>query len=371
MKVLVLSCSTGEGHNSAGNAVIEYFSSKNISCNMINAFNFVSDVLSEFLSRGHVFAYRNIPRIFGVGYKIEEKYPPKSFYKKMSKGASALYEYIKKGGYDVVICSHIFAAMMLTECKRQFKCGAASYLIVTDYTCSPGVNLLDMDAYFIPHKQLTDDFTAKGIPVGRLVASGIPVSQKFFSGKTKADSRRELGLEQDSDVILLGGGSMGCGPMYELTRRLLDTIHYSCQLCVICASNRRLYSELQALTKDKRLVLTEFTPKMFDYMNSADVYITKPGGLSTTEAVSLGLPLVFIDAVPGCESYNLSFMTENGCAVTAKDADLITELVCDILKDKESARLKFLENRKNIISNGAENIYNYVLSKYHGGESLV
>ena len=364
MKVLVLSCSTGEGHNSAGNAVSEYFALKNVHCDMINAFSFVSDMTAKVLSHGHVFVYRNMPRLFGAGYRLEEKYPPKSFYKKMAKGAPALYDFIRRGGYDTVVCSHIFAAMMLTECKRQFAADVFAYLLVTDYTCSPGVNMLDMDAYFIPHEQLASEFTDSGIDAARIVPSGIPVSQRFFSKKPKELSRRELNISENADAVLLSSGSMGCGPVKELARCLLESLSFNAQLCVICGSNRRLFTELEPLTRDKRLRLTGFTPKMFDYMNSADVYITKAGGLSTTEAVTVGVPLDFMDAVPGCESYNISFMTENGCAVTADSDEGIAALSCDILKDKQKARESFAAGREAVVKNGAENVYNYIVGRY-------
>jgi processive 1,2-diacylglycerol beta-glucosyltransferase len=364
MKVLVLSCSTGEGHNSAGNAVLEYFTNKNVPCDMINAFSFVSDMTAKVLSHGHVFVYRNMPRLFGAGYRLEEKYPPKSFYKKMAKGAPGLYDFIQSGGYDTVVCSHIFAAMMLTECKRQFAADVLAYLLITDYTCSPGVNMLDMDAYFIPHELLCAKFADNGVDTARVVPSGIPVSQRFFSKKPKELSRRELNISENADVVLLSSGSMGCGPMDELARCLLRSLSSNAQLCVVCGSNRRLYAELEPLTKDKRLSLAGFTPKMFDYMNSADVYITKAGGLSTTEAVTVGVPLIFMDAVPGCESYNLSFMTENGCAVTADSVEGIAALTCDILKDKEKALKVFLKGREKIVKNGAENVYNYIIGRH-------
>lgn len=366
MKVLILSCSTGEGHNSAGNAVSEYFKASGIQCDIVNAFNFVSQPLSEFLSKGHVFVYRNMPRLFGVGYKIEEKYPPKSFYRKMAKGAPALAKYIRIGEYDAVICSHIFAAMMLTECRHNFGCGAPAYLIATDYTCSPGANMLDMDAYFIPHEKLAAEFADKGIPSERIVPSGIPVSQKFFSAKPKAQSREELGLPADSSIILLSSGSMGCGPMGELTQKLLDKADYGTKICVICGNNKKLYDELLPLCRDSRLVLEGFTLKMYDYMNSADVYITKAGGLSSTEAVALGVPLVFVAAVPGCESYNISFLTSNNCAVTADSADKITELALDIVKNRTAYSEKFSKGQKSIAGNGAKNIYDYVINDSYG-----
>lgn len=361
MKVLLLSCNTGEGHNSAATAVSETLEAHGIECNIKNAFDFISDTMSELISKGHVFVYRNMPHVFGAGYKIEEKYPPRMFYRKMARGAMPLYKYLKVGEYDTVICSHIFAAMMLTECRHRCKADVKAYVIATDYTCSPGLNMLDMDGYFIPHKRLVPEFVSKGIPADKIVVSGIPVSQRYFSEKTQAQSRASLGLDDADDVVLLSCGSMGCGPMYELTHRLLSVLGGNARLCVVCGSNKKLYDELMPACEDKRLILEGYTSKMFDYMNSADVFITKPGGLSTTEAMALGIPLVFVNAVPGCESRNLSFMTEIGYAVTAKTTVEIAELVKKLVDQKSLSSPKTEQWRVCACENGAECIYGHIV----------
>ena len=139
---------------------------------------------------------------------------------------------------------------------------------------------------------------------------------------------------------------MGCGPMDELARCLLRSLSSNAQLCVVCGSNRRLYAELEPLTKDKRLSLAGFTPKNVRLYEQCRCVYNKGGRSQLTEAVTVGVPLIFMDAVPGCESYNLSFMTENGCAVTADSVEGIAALTCDILKDKEKALKVFLKDVK-------------------------
>ena len=359
MKVLILSCNTGEGHNSAAAAVNEYFSLCGDTCVTENALAFVSNNLSDLMSKGHVFVYRNMPKLFGAGYKIEEKYPPKAFYKAMAKGADNLHKYITENQYDAVICSHIFAAMILTECRKKLELKTPCYLITTDYTCSPGVNMLDLDAVFIAHETLKSEFIEKGVNCP-LIASGIPIAQKFFSDTPRKESRESIGISPDSNMVLLSCGSMGCGPIHDLTESLLESLHHSTELCVVCGNNKKLYAELEPFTANSRLHLTGFTDKMYDYINAADVYITKPGGLSTTEAITVGVPLVFVDAVPGCESYNLDIMTESGCAVTAPDVNGLVKVVCDILKDKETSRLAYSSNQKRFVKNGAVCIRNFI-----------
>ena len=140
MKVLILSCNTGEGHNSAGRALSDYFTRRGVECEMLNALKFYPRALAALISKGHVFIYRKLPLLFGAGYRMEEKHTSKLMIKGIEEAAEALCRYIEAGGYDAVLCVHPFPALMMTRARRSFGLKIPQYFFATDYTCSPSVN---------------------------------------------------------------------------------------------------------------------------------------------------------------------------------------------------------------------------------------
>ena len=351
MRLLILSCNTGEGHNSAAKALKDCFSEQNINCDIKDALAFWSPEKSKLISKGHVFIYRKLPKLFGVSYRFEENHPPKDgneslIYELVIKGCESLYEFLSDNSYDAVICTHVFSAMMMTELKKRRRCGIKSYFVATDYTCSPGVNQTAMDAYFIPHKKLTDEFAENGIPKHKLIPSGIPVRKDFYSKTDSESAKKSLSLPQGKKIALLMCGSMGCGPIKTLAEYLPQQIPSDSMLVVICGNNLKLYKTLTKYPLPGNMRVVGFTSRMPLYMDAAELILTKPGGLSTTEAAIKALPMIFIDAVPGCETKNYEFFLQNGCADMRDSVLELCDTVCDYLEnpDKLKAMSNTLEN---------------------------
>ncbi len=340
MRVLILSCNTGEGHNSAARALADFFPEHGIECDIKDALAFWSPQKSKLISRGHVLIYRKFPKLFGVSYRFEENHPPKDgdeslIYELVIRGCEALDEFLRVEPYDAVVCTHVFSAMMMTELKKRRKSGIKTYFVATDYTCSPGVGQTVMDAYFIPHKQLIAEFAENGLPVSRLVPSGIPVKKAFYNKTERARAKKTLSLPQDKRIVLLMCGSMGCGPIKELAEYLPQQLPTDAMLVIICGNNTKLFRSLTKYQLPENLRVVGYTSRMPLYMDAAELILTKPGGLSTSEAAVKRLPMLFIDAVPGCETRNREFFTTLGCAETRDTALELCDAVCDYLEIPE------------------------------------
>ena len=368
MRVLILSCNTGGGHNSAASAIKEYFESVGVFCEIKDALAFDSQTKSDFISWGHVFIYKRIPRLFGAGYKFIENHPPKPgnnsvIYDIVRKDAESLHDYLMETGYDIIVSTHIFASMILTEVRKKYLTNFKTYFVATDYTCSPGVDEIDADAFFIPHQSLISEFTGNGLPEGKLIASGIPVRHSFYEHVDAVSARRELGLPTDKRVVLMMCGSMGCGPLRELAFSLAGNIPCDTVLVVICGNNEKLYEKFKKFRDIPNVFVVGFTRKISLYMDAASVILTKPGGLSSTEAATKGLPMVLIDAVPGCESKNMEFFIQNGFAVTEETMERLTAQVNLLLADSAKAEKLSLALRGSFAEYAAEKIGGYVLSE--------
>lgn len=342
MRVLILSCNTGEGHNSSGKAVQEAFQRRNIPCEMEDAFRFISSGTSSFISYGFVRVYRHLPGLFRFGYRYSEEHPgvfgeKSGIYKMITAGAERLYHFIKDEGYDTVICTHVFSGLITTEILRRYHISLRTYFVATDYTCSPSCAESELDAYFIPDESLKDDFARCGIPREKLVASGIPIREAFFRSEDAASAKRSIGLKPDCKHLLVMCGSMGCGPIRKLVKLISQILPEDCHISVICGTNHRLRKKLESdHAHQPRIHAYGFIKNIPTMMDSADLYLTKPGGISTTEAGCKQLPMVFVNAVAGCETYNMRFFTGKGAAVTADTPEELAVLTVALLKDSHS-----------------------------------
>ena len=350
MKILILSCNTGGGHNSAAAAVKEYFDSKDVYCEIQDALAFDSRLKSEIISKGHVMLYKKAPGLFGAGYRFAEKHPSKPgseslTYVIMKRGVEKLYDYLSNNHFDAVLCTHVFACMLMTEVKKCYSISLRSYFIATDYASYPGIEEVKADAFFIAHKYLIPDYLNYGVEEQLLIPTGIPIKHAFYKSLSKENAKDFLGLPKDKKVILLMCGSMGCGPVYKLGKMLLEKLPQNAKLVIVCGSNEKLVNKFEKLPSDQNLRVVGFTDKMNIYMDACDVVMTKPGGLSSTESATKGLPMVLMNVVAGCETRNLEFFLNNEFAVSAETLEGLADEAISLLADDEKmASLKNLLN---------------------------
>lgn len=334
MRILILSCKTGGGHNSCAKAIEETFRGYGSFCKTEDSLSFVSKSFGEFMSKGHSLMYRRFPKIFGFGYSFAEKHP--GFLKKgspaygiISKGGKKLFEYIEKGNFDAVICTHVFSGIVLKkafENKERPKFKTA--FVATDYTCSPGAESFDYDFFFIPDSSLSEEFIGRNVPPEKIIPSGIPVGKSFCGGEKKKFSGKEKN-------ILLMCGSMGCGPFKKILEELSKRLCEKFSVTAVCGNNEKLRKSLYKKYKNNNKIhIVGYTENISSLLDKADICVTKPGGLSSTEAAGKSVPMVLINVVEGCEKHNLEFWLKTGGAVTAETPEKIAEKCFDILNDE-------------------------------------
>ena len=336
MKVLILSCNTGEGHNSAGRAVREALRARGVHCEMIDALQFGFRGESKLISQGHSFVYRHLPHLFGTTYRLMENHKPEKgdslVYRTSSLRTEKLYRYIVQRGFDTIVCVHVFPAAAMTRIRRTCNPALRIYFVATDYTCSPGVGDLQMDAWFTPHWALEENFVARGLPRERLVATGIPVSGRFVQRRDRAEARRLLGLPEQGRLVLMMSGSMGAGPIGRLVAQLSAQLPADAVLAVICGRNEKLRARLDRAVH-RRVRVIGYTDQVDLYMDAAELILTKAGGLSSTEALMKRLPIVYLNAVPGCETRNRDFLCQLDCAITMDRVSRLASATVHLLED--------------------------------------
>lgn len=322
---------------------------------------FVSKRFAEFMAWGHSFMYRHIPGLFRWGYSCSKNHPmafKQIFSRILVGGSETMYEYLLKNKFDTVICTQSFATIILTHMLKNHPISIRTAFVATDYTCYPGMEDVDVQKYFIPSKCLMGNFEKCGIQRERITAAGIPVCRSFFKNIEKEDAKRLLNLNAKNKHLLIMCGSMGCGPITKMVKELAKKMPENVEVSVICGTNQRLKRRLEhRYKKNERIHIVGYTNQISLYMDSADLYLTKPGGISVTEAAVKKLPMVLIKAVAGCEEYNMDYFAKIGAAITANSVESLIEKSLKLLSSEQDwLQMKNALNKYRY-PDGAEVIY--------------
>ena len=321
MNILILTCNTGGGHNAVAAALTEAFRQRGADSRVLDGLSFVSRKASKFVSRWHTRFYRHYPQLYKAGYMSAEeedgrpapKHNPVETY--LSRGARRLARYLQAERFDAVVCVHVIPALMMTMLRQNGGAPMPFCFVATDYTCSPTVGSCTPDICVIPHAELAEEFIHCGIAADTLLPAGIPTRSVFAAPTDRAAARQELSLPAEGRHILLMSGSIGCGPMGDVAEDLDMRMADGDFATVLCGSNKQMRYALE-LRRLYRVEAMGFTTQVQLYMDSADVLVSKPGGISITEAGTRGVPLLLADMVGGCETRNEAFFTAHGWAAS-------------------------------------------------------
>lgn len=324
MKILILSCNTGEGHNAAGRAVKERLLYEGHEAVMLDYMQLAGKRTSTIVGQAYVKTAKNLPRFFGLLYKLggllssDRHKSPVYFANKLM--AKYLLAYLDVHNFDAIVMPHLFPAETLAYLKREGKVSVPTVAIGTDYTCIPFWEETECDYYVIPHPDLTEEFAERGIPKSRLLPYGIPVGMAFLTKTDSAEARARLNLPKDKPIYLIMSGSMGFGKIqlfaFELARKLQNGEH----IVIICGNNKKAQRTLKReFWWKKSIHVIGYTEHVSDYMDACDVIYTKPGGLTSTEALVKNIPIVHTAPIPGCETKNREFFTARGMSAAAEN----------------------------------------------------
>ena len=372
MRVLILTCNTGGGHNAVAAALAESFRRLGVSSDTADGLSFISQKASRFVSKWHTRFYRRYPKLYKAGYMSAENDAESNdrdnpVYRYMARGARRLGRAIQDGGYDAVVCVHVIPAMMMTELRRQRETGPVFCFVATDYTCSPTVGGCTPDICVIPHEELAEEFVSCGIALETLLAAGIPVRAVFRERGDRAAARSELALPPEGRHIVLMSGSIGCGPMADIAAELEKRMERGDFASVLCGSNRQM---LYALRRRgfRRVEAVGFTDRVHRYMDSADVLVSKPGGISITEAGTRGTPLLLADMVGGCETRNQEFFHARGWAETCQPEDM-ADAALALLDRPERRQALVAQQHRDFDGLAADRVAQAVYDRCRGGEA--
>ncbi len=367
MKVLILSITAGQGHHSAAKSISSALEERGVTVKTVDVYKQIDKNLCDAVNKGYLISTKHTPKAYRAIYElIDSKKAPATKYSLQSIMGILLAikfeKFIEDFKPDVIICTHIFAAQVINELKRRDRlCEVPTIGIVTDYTIHPFWEDVTYIEYIdIASELLTQRALMKGISEKRLCSFGIPVQKKFSNKHSKLDARKEIGLNATTPTILVMAGSMGYGNMPEI----ISGIHRfdeNCQILAVCGNNKKLFKKLENHASNNVKVYS-FTDKVNIMMDAADCIVTKPGGLTTSEAMAKKLPMILVNPIPGQEDRNLEFFLNNGVALSVTKTFTIEEALYFMFRDKD--RLELMEHQINKLAkpNAASDIADFAIS---------
>ncbi len=369
MEALILSCSTGGGHNSAAAAIKEAFESRGHSVTLLDPYSLVRGEhhVDRKVGGAYISVVRHTPLLFGAIYSLGELYStaerkinvrsPVYHINRLMK--RPMMEYLGAHHFDVIIATHLFPSEILTALKQSGVSLPTTIFVATDYTCIPFTEETDCDFFVIPAADLDYAYKSRGIPPEKILPYGIPVRQDFAVTENKKTAAESLGLDASRRYILLSGGSIGAGNIKSTVRtlRLYLRMHTDTTLIVLCGSNEALFSDLSEKYKnDVSILPMKSTDRIAELMRASDMIISKPGGLSSTEAAVSGTPLIHIAPIPGCETKNTRYFKKNGMSVSVGNSRIRLLLSVSRLSDSGEAERMSEIQRRSISPNAALDI---------------
>lgn len=323
MKILILSCNTGGGHNAAGKAVLEQLEYEGHEGVCLDIFSLAGKRVSNMVSGAYVNIAKNAPRFFGFIYKLGGAISSSSHkspvYLANSLMAKYLKAYLEKNHFDAIIMPHLYPAETVTYMKRKKMNLPPCVAIATDYTCIPFWEETECDYYIVPHEDSIEENVKRGMNEALLYPYGIPVGMAFTKKSDPLKAKAKLKLPPGQPVYLVMSGSMGFGKIHLFVYELSHKLKNEEQLIIICGNNRKMYHTLKRTCRyNKNIHVTGFTDHVSDYMDACDVIFTKPGGLTSTEALVKNIPIVHTTAIPGCETKNKEFFVSRGLSLASE-----------------------------------------------------
>ncbi len=329
MKAIILTMSTGNGHNIASNALRNYLKSQGADAIVVDAYKYFNRALSKLLEKGYLLTTKFTPAMYGKFYDSIEKHDPESKLS-WSKFANSFVSrqfarYISKQEPDIVISTHPLAAVLMTTYMEKKLVDTKTVGIVTDFCILPYWDMAIMDYYITANDLVKNQLVKKGVAPEKILPLGIPIDLKFTKKADKSEARKQLQID-DKMTIFIITGSMGFGNT-EKYIRALDDMDEDFQIVSVCGNNTHMKNRIDRMHTRKKIYNFGYVSNVDTIMDASDIIVTKPGGLTVSEAIAKNLPMILVDPIPGQEDRNREFLINAGLATGVSKITPVDEVV--------------------------------------------
>ncbi|MBN1870611.1 MAG: hypothetical protein JW847_08565 [Candidatus Omnitrophica bacterium] len=344
MRILCIHASAGAGHMKAAEAIYNGLKkSTNHAVYLVDALDYSSFFFRRFYKETYFFLISKVPAVWGFCFgllDIPRLQPLIRTLRRLQNrmNTKKLQQFFKEEQFDYIIMTHFMPTEIAASLKRAGLISSKLITVITDFDVHR-IWLADgIDTYTVASDWTKNKLEDMGIPHERVFVTGIPTDEKFASPVAMDVLKKKLGLQEQMFTVLIATGSFGIGPIEAIIETLKGF-----QVIVVCGNNQGLYERLTA-QKSPLVHVLGLVDNMHELMAVSDAMVTKPGGLSISEALVSHLPMIFFNAIPGQETGNIKVLETYGVGMSGLSIDQIGRQ----LKKMRSSNEAYLTVRKKI-----------------------
>ncbi len=337
-RLLIFSASAGSGHLTAARALETTFRADPRVSEVVHrdALEFSNRLFRDFYSKLYDLMVRKTPHFLGWWYEQSDE-PWKTDDVRVAfdrLNAAPLIKYIRDFQPDLVVCTHFMPAGVIGQLIARRKLSTRLAIVVTDFDFHAMWLSRTFHRYFVAIEETRVHLETLGLPRERITVSGIPIDPIFGQPVDAPAVLTGLALRADRRTLLLSAGTLGSGVTAAVVKRLRE-LEVEAQTIVVCGKNEGLKAEVEAQVSEERerFAVLGFTDRMHELMRSADLFIGKPGGLTTAEALASGLPMAVVSPIPGQEERNSDHLLEEGVAIKCNELTTLPHKIGRLLAD--------------------------------------
>ena len=338
-RIILMYISEVSGHRSATMAIEKAIKELCPDCEIlnINAFNYTNPISEKVINRIYMEVIKRTPKIWDYLYdnpsvvKSLENIK-RHIHKSNSPKLKKLFDSFNP---DLVVCTQAFPCGMVADFKKTYAASLPLVAVLTDYIPHSYWVYDAVDYYVTPSEEVSVRLEKKGVKPSKIKSLGIPFDTKFNQKLNSADIFSRLKLNPDKPVVLIMGGGQGLGPIKTIVKSL-EKSKQDIQELIVTGTNKKLFRALKRKIKKykKSIHLFGFIQNIHELMHISKVIISKPGGVTTAEVLSMGLPIVIVKPIPGQEINNTNFLTQKGAAIKVDEPKDVYLVIDDLLKNK-------------------------------------
>ncbi len=350
-RILVLSASVGAGHLRAAQAVelaaralVPQATVKNL-----DVLTLTNAAFRRVYGKAYLDLVNKVPHVLGYFYDMLDR--PSRSGRNRSDRLRLLVEkvnlrpfirFLREEPWDLVINTHFLPAEIIASLRKKERLAVPQVTVTTDFeTHRLWVNQ-PCEHYFTATEEGALYLQSWGVPKTHTTATGIPIHPVFSEPKDRAACLARHGLVGDRPIVLQLSGGFGVGPIAKLYRALLE-VEEPLEIVAVTGRNQKVKQQLEAIRPSSRhrTKIFGFTDQIDELMAVADLVLSKPGGLTTSETLARGAAMVIVNPIPGQESRNSDFLLENGAAVKVNNIATLAHKVTALVRNPERlAQLK-------------------------------
>lgn len=337
-RVLIVSTSAGTGHVRAAQALEKEFARDPRVAKVIHAdaLDFTNKLFRDFYSTLYIKLVRRAPDVLGWVYRAsDEPWKGEAVRTQLDRlNTRKLVKFIREFDPHITVCTHFMPAGIIAHLMEKEELRTHLSIVVTDFDCHAMWLSRLFHRYFVAIDETKAHLEALGLPGDRITVSGIPIDPIFAQPQDRAALRERYGLRRERATLLLSAGALGVGPT-ELIVERLKTLRADAQTIVICGKSEEVRTRVETAvgTNGGRFLVLGYSDAMHELMAMSDLFIGKPGGLTTSEAFACGLPMAVFSPIPGQEERNSDHLLEEGIAIKCNELTTLPYKIDAVLRD--------------------------------------